>query len=142
MQNLNSVRTTRTLDPLVLPQDSRVLHYSDGHCGDLGGEPSACPTNPGMVFGQWAELEIQVNACGGAKQGTELSLGPALISSLLGSHNTTLYADHYPCLDVTGLLCVPSIMLIQSILPRERRLIGNLRKLRFSADKSLSKCHG
>lgn len=84
MKTLNSRRTTRTFDPLVLPQGSGVLHYSDGHCGDLGSEPLSCSINSGMVFGHWAALEMQVNACGGAEQGTKLPLRPVLISSLLG----------------------------------------------------------
>lgn len=46
--------------------------------------------------------------------------------------------NHYPSLNVTGLLCVPGIMPIQSIHPRKRRLLGKLRKLRFRKEESLS----
>lgn len=108
-----------------------------GHHGDLGGEPLLAPPAPEWSLGnelnqEWRWIFLVVLSR------VPCSPGGLLCSpASLGSPSTTFCANHYPPLDVTGLLCVPDIMLTQSTHLR-KRILGKLRKLGFRKDKSLS----
>lgn len=112
MQNVNSVRITMNFAASFFHCSGR-LHHRSGRCGDLEGEPSACPTRPCVAFGQWAESEMWANIRGGAQQGTNLFLG-LLCPPAWRSPGTTFCGHHYPFLEITGLPCVTGIRIIQS----------------------------
>ena len=129
-QNFNSRGTTVNFDLWVLPQGSRMLHHGDGTCCPLQPHWSSstfCTSHYpslSLFWPRYAPWEILVLWPG--IESCPLQWQPGVLTS-----GPTQGISHYPSLDVTRLVCVPGIMLIQSLHPRKRRLLGKLRKLRF-----------
>lgn len=137
MQSFSSVRMTMNFDPLVLPQCSGMLHHRDGRCGELEGDlllvPPASAWSLGNELNQKCRQMSVVVSSRVPSYSRDLLCPPAS----WGSPSTTFCGDHYPPLDITGLLWVAGIRFIQSIHPRKGGLLGKLRKLRFRKDPSL-----